>query len=124
MKDKIQSLIQNLKIWIDENKKTVFIFLSIVIVLLIILIIILITHDNKKEQNLFENNSNEFILKNDFVIPSEPGFTEDFYLSREKQEKWSNDEVNKYFTDPKDGLLKNLRSENDKLSQKILEAVP
>lgn len=118
---KLQLNLQSLLNWIDENRKFVLIGLCILIILLLIALFFSITSDRDKNQEDIKLN---YELKREFALPKEPGFYDDFYLSREKKDFWTEEDVEKYFENPDDKLLEQLRDSNEKLNEKIFEAVP
>lgn len=118
---KLQLNLQNLLNWIDENRKLVLISLCVLIIVLMIALFFSIKIDKNNDQEIINLN---YELKNEFVVPEEPGFYNDFYLSREKNEFWSEEDANKYFENPEGNLLEQLRDSNENLKNKIFEAVP
>ncbi|HPY52756.1 MAG TPA: hypothetical protein PK505_02065 [Treponemataceae bacterium] len=65
-----------------------------------------------------------FDLDQDLLPPAEPLFREEYYLSREQKEKWSDEDIQEWFTIPNEYMIEKLHDDNTRLIQGIMEGSP
>ncbi len=65
-----------------------------------------------------------FDLDQDLLPPAEPLFREEYYLSREQKEKWSDEGIQEWFTIPNEYMIEKLHDDNTRLIQGIMEGSP
>ena len=65
-----------------------------------------------------------FDLDQDLLTPAEPLFREEYYLSREQKEKWSDEDIQEWFTIPNEYMIEKLHDDNTRLIQGIMEGSP
>jgi hypothetical protein len=99
--------------FLEENKKLILIICSTFIFFMLILLIAL--SPKKKTEKEIDNPP-----MSEVVLPDEPSLNEGYKLSREINESWSEEEINKYFMDMDDGLKEQLRKHNSSKIQKVL----
>lgn len=112
VKNKIESL----------DKKSLVIFSSLLLIILVslILLIILLSNNKKKVQKeIFP-----LVLKEELIIPPSAQLPKDYNISRTTEEKWSQEETDKWFTVPTEKEIENLSNANDKIINSIVEAAP
>ncbi len=106
-----------------ENNSRLFIIFFSVLLLFIFLIVIffLIKPDNVSEANSIPLTAD---ITQPFVLPSEPVLLEQYYVSRPKTLKWTEEEADKWFTIPDESMMSQLDNDNNRLIQNLLEASP
>lgn len=115
LKDKVVEII-------SENKKISIIVASLVAVILICVILLLCTlkkSDNKKE--VIKEN---LVLTETLIVPSGPEIPNDYNLSRQTKEKWTEEEATMWFTVPGEKEIESLSKTNDKIVKEIIGAAP
>lgn len=60
----------------------------------------------------------------EFFPPKQKPLTEDYYFSRERQSRWSEEETDEWFSPPTKADVNKLRESNKKIADDILEAAP
>ncbi len=89
--------------------------------LLLCIVLIIITATTGKEVELEQVH---YTLDFPLVLPAEPGYSGDYLFTNTPKERWTEDEVSQWFTEPNATNLDKLSSANDQLILKILEAAP
>jgi len=98
------------------------IILLVLLFLLAMIIILVNGSKNKTKNNVkFEN---DFTLLQPLMKPEFDSLPDDYYLNRPKNYKWSEKDVERWFSNPDDELLDELHEANDKMILDILEAAP
>lgn len=122
----IDNIKTNIEDFIKQNSKITFVILCIFIFLSLASIFILIGNGNTKngKTKYAELPEEVFSKKEEFLPPADIKMTEDYYFSRITEDKWTEDELNRWFSMPNDTNLKALEDANDKLIDKITEAAP
>lgn len=122
----IDNIKTNIEDFIKQNSKITFVILCIFIFLSLASIFILIGNGNIKngKTKYAELPEEVFSKKEEFLPPADIKMTEDYYFSRITEDKWTEDELNRWFSMPNDTNLKALEDANDKLIDKITEAAP
>lgn len=123
LKTKLKPILnrENLITFYYNHKNFVLICFSLLVLLVFILLIFSLSN---KDDKTIETPEKKIELTQPMLIPSEPTLSEDFYLSREPDEKLSSEDVERWFVDPNKELIEQLRKENSKKSEEILKAVP
>jgi len=64
------------------------------------------------------------VTSDNLLTPENGSLTEDYYFSRIAKDKWSDQEVDRWFTEPTDNAVDMLKEDNDKLVNDITGAAP
>ncbi len=99
--------------FIEEKKKLLIIILSAFIFFILILLILISPKKTVVEEK-------QLTPLSDIVLPEEPSLNEGYKLSRDINEKWTEEEIDKYFMDMSEGLDEQLRKHNSAKIQKLL----
>lgn len=121
---KTDELIDKARDFIDEHKILAVGIILVIVVLLIVLVLaigISSSSSGKKNKNVTES---KFIVEDDFVMPQDYTLMEDYYFSRQTEDKWSQEEVDKWFAVPSTPVMNELRKDNDFIVEEILGAAP
>ncbi len=122
MIDEIKEKVQT---FIEENSKLAATVIGLFLFLSLSAVVVLFFHAGKrKEQKGPALPPEVFVQKNDFLPPAEITLTEDYYFSRVPEDKWSEEERDRWFTNPDETSLKELGKANDGIAKRITEAAP
>jgi len=97
--------------------------LGIILFLFLCALIVLGVHscNQKKIGNV---KREDFKSEDEFIPPSNIKLTEDYYFSREQKESWSQEEIEKWFSNPNTINMNELKQANDALVDEIIGAAP
>lgn len=121
---KTDELLDKARDFVDEHKiLSVGIIVGIVLVLIILVLAVGLSSGSKgkKNKNVMEKT---FTVEDDFIMPQDYTMTEDYYFSRKTEDKWTLEEVDKWFAVPSTPVMNELRKDNDSLVEEILGAAP
>jgi cell division protein FtsX len=119
LQEKFQTI--QLILFDEENKKKKLIILISVLIFLLLVLILILCLNNKKENKVI---SNKYEISDYFYSPISPEIADEYMYSRVQQQKWTEEEVEKYITLPSEQMLDSLKSANDNIVNDILEAAP
>ncbi len=102
-----------------DKQKLIIILGAIVLFICISVIIIVIGSGEEKEVE-----SVQYTLEYPLLLPKEPGYTGDYLFANTPRAKWTQEEVDEWFTVPTGENLDRLSASNDQVIKKILEAAP
>lgn len=118
----IKNFFEKSKDYAKENPvKLVIIGGSLLIIILLIILLILVSVNGKKNKIQPET---EIILTEPQIIPNGPEVQQDYVISRTAKDKWSEEEVDDWFTVPTLKDVENLGKSNDKTITDILGNAP
>lgn len=120
--EKINSLKDRIIELVSENKKVAIIIAALTGVILLCIILLLCTIEKKDDNNGVIKQ--ELILTENLIIPNGPDIPEDYNLSRQTQEKWTEEEATMWFTVPGIKEIETLSKTNDKIVKEIIGAAP
>ena len=121
LKEKIISLYTKVYEYCQENTRNAIIYASLGCFVLILLILILCLSSPKKTK--IENRKN-IVLTEDLLIPDGPELFNDYNISRETQDKWSDEEAETWFEVPETKDITSLEKANDTIISDIIGAAP
>ncbi len=96
-------------------------------ILFVIFLLILIPALKNTTTRISENQDSsipEVEIDPFLSIPSEPYIEDDYVYTRKDVTRWSDEEVDAWFSEPDDEMLGDLKKANDKLVNDMLEVVP
>ena len=112
---------ENISDYVSE-KPHVFIIIALICLLFALgLIVLFIQSSPAKVQ---EQEVEEFVDDEQIMSPDEPIIEKDYYPFRTTENKWSDEELNKFFTYPDAKAISQLASVNDKIVDDITGAAP
>lgn len=108
-----------------SEKKVLAICTSVLVVLFFLALIIFVIQSSKPQKSK-DPTPVELPLKADqkILYPDGPSIPDGYALTREPEEKWTEEEAEEFFTMPDSKQLNKLESDNDKLVNEILGATP
>ena len=121
----IDNIKSNAQEFIQKNSKLTAAILCILLFLSLAAIFLLIgSAGSGRKAKTIELPQEIFSKKEEFLPPADIKMTEDYYFSRITEDKWSDEELNRWFSLPNDTNMKALEDANDMLMNKITEAAP
>jgi flagellar basal body-associated protein FliL len=119
-KESFQSLMEkNSKLTITIIVMMVFLFVSAFVI-----VFIQASKAPQKRKPVKVPPAGTFTAVEELLPPDSLTLTEDYYFSRTHSRTWSEDETERYFTQPEEESLKVLSQANDKLIKRLEEAAP
>lgn len=104
-----------------DKKMLIIISALIVVILLCLVLLVFQLSSQKKTVTTYES---PLILSEKLYIPNSPDLPKDYNISRKTQDKWSEEETEKWFTVPSSKDIDSLSLSNDKIINEIIEAAP
>ena len=120
IKEKIILAYNSLLNWVGENTKQA-VLICITSILFLVCIILLFSLKPKKEKKIPDT---QIVLTEELLIPPSPALPNGYNNSRITKDKWSNEEIDKWFTKPSDKEIDDLSKANDKIISEITGAAP
>ena len=120
IKEKIILAYNSLLNWVGENTKQA-VLICITSILFLVCIILLFCLKPKKEKKIPDT---QIVLTEELLIPPSPALPNGYNNSRITKDKWSNEEIDKWFTKPSDKEIDDLAKANDKIISEITGAAP
>lgn len=115
-------LFEKIKNFYNNNKKLAIIVGSGIIVILILLILLISILASSGKKTTFVDT--EIILTETQMIPNGPELQNDYVISRQTKEKWTEEEVDEWFTVPTLKDVENLSKSNDAMVNDLLGNAP
>lgn len=123
VKETINSLIEKLQNFYEENKKISFVIGGMLIVIIICLILLVTV--GKKEKNKPSEVPGQLLqFTEKLAIPDGPALPRDYTVSRKTADKWTSEEAEPYFTVPAEKEIEALATSNDNMINEIIGAAP
>ena len=124
IKDKISEIVDNLTEWIEENKKLAILAGSLILVILLCLILLAAAASSAKKKKAKPVEEESLVINENLLIPNGPELPRDYTLSRQTKEKWTDEDVEPWFTLPSEKEINALSQSNDNMVNEIIKAAP
>ena len=124
IKDKFSEIKDAVLDWIDENRKLAIIIAALILLILICLLLLAATTSSSKKKKTESANTNELIINEQLLIPNGPELPRDYTLSRQTKEKWTDEDVEPWFTTPSEKEINALSQSNENMINEIIKAAP
>ena len=121
LKEKIISLYQLIRDYCSENKRNAILIASLIVLVLLLIILLLCIPKNKKTQKVIEK---PVVLTESLLVPDGPELHKDYNISRQTQEKWSDEQAETWFEKPSSRDIESLEKANDNIIRDITGAAP
>ena len=115
------SLYEKITAYIQENKKLSIMIGSLLGVIIVTLIILIIALNKPKAENKLKP---QLILTEDLILPEGPELKNEYNISRQAKDSWSEKEADEWFTIPGTRDIESLGKANDGIISEILGAAP
>lgn len=135
LKDKIKSIkdsiasfvkegdfVTNIQSVLLEDKRKLIIVCGCLLLILLIALLILVgkVGRGKKTPSIIET----LTLQETPLMPSSSIESEDYIISRKKEDQWSESDVREWWTEPGDKEVRKIEQINDRVVQDLIEAAP
>ena len=124
IKDKISEIVDTLAEWIEENKKLAILAGSLILVILLCLILLAAAASSAKKKKTKPVEEESLVINENLLIPNGPELPRDYTLSRQTKEKWTDEDVEPWFTLPSEKEINALSQSNDNMVNEIIKAAP
>jgi hypothetical protein len=117
LKEKFQFILQNTKLLV-----LVLSGLGLIFILCIVLAAVQCNSAGKRKQ--ISVGEETFAPSDDFIFTGDNTLTQDYYYSREVNEKWSQEDIDEWFTPVNPDSVESLSKSNDFLINDLMGAAP
>lgn len=117
-----QELLDNLRDFLEENRKMAVIVCSGLCLLMMLMLIAVIQNSSKKKLSVHEEK--KLVLDQPLLIPDGPTVPKGYITSRKTEKNWSNNQIEEWFTLPDAGEVEKLGQANDRIINEIIGAAP
>ena len=107
---------------ISDVFKNIYVMISAFIILVIVLLLLIFSLNSGKSSK--KNIMPVADLKDDLILPDEPGIQQEFQYFHMQKTKWTDEDAAEWFVKPNTQMMEELTGSNDKLISDILEAAP
>ncbi len=121
LKEKIISLYQTIVDYCRDNKRNAILFASLGVCIIILIILLACLPHKKKDKNPAQK---EIVVTEEFLIPDGPELHQDYNISRQTKEKWSDEQADTWFQIPGQKDIDSLEKANDNIINEITGAAP
>lgn len=121
LKEKIVSLFELIKDYCSENKRNAILFATLGASILLLIILLLCIPKNKKTKVQEEK---PVVLTESLLIPDGPEINKDYNISRQTQDKWTDEQADSWFENPTEKDIESLEKANDNIIRDITGAAP
>ena len=121
LKEKIVSLYELVRDYCSENKRNAILFASLGASVLLLIILLICIPKNKKDKTVQEK---QIVLTETLQIPDGPEIHRDYNISRQTQDKWSEEQSETWFEKPTERDIESLEKANDNIIRDITGAAP
>ncbi len=117
-----EPLVEKVREFYEENKMLSYIIAGLISLLIICIILLCVIAGKKKEPDLIPGTVLE--LTEPLAVPDGPELPKDYTASRTPKDKWSEEDVEEWFTVPSQKEIDSLSKANDNLINEITGAAP
>lgn len=119
--EKIVSLFDLIKDYCSENKRNAILFGTLGASIILLIILLCCIPKNKKTKIEQEK---PVVLTETLLIPDGPEINRDYSISRQTQDKWSDEQADVWFEKPTEKDIESLEKANDNIIRDITGAAP
>ena len=121
IKEKIVSLFELIKDYCSENKRNAILFGTLGASIILLIILLCCIPKNKKKSEELEK---PVVLTETLLIPDGPEINRDYNISRQTQDKWTDEQADVWFEKPTEKDIESLEKANDNIIRDITGAAP
>ena len=121
LKEKIISLYQTIVDYCRDNKRNAILFASLGVCIILLIILLACLPHKKKDKNPAQK---EIVVTEEFLIPDGPELHQDYNISRQTKEKWSDEQADTWFQIPGQKDIDSSEKANDNIINEITGAAP
>lgn len=116
-------ILENIKFFLQENKKKTIFICSLLIFMTFCALIVLSISGKKKKLPPIEPQK-ELVIDQKLLIPDGPVVPDGYITERKTQKNWSKEDIEKWFTTPTEQEIQKLSDTNDRTVSEIIGAAP
>lgn len=122
----IENLRDNIDNFLNEirSKNKTIIFSTILIFMMFCAVCILAFKVSTPKKSVKQKEQQKLILEEKLLLPSAPTVNENYIVHRQTNEKWSDDEIKKWWTLIDESELQKLNETNNRIVEDIVGAAP
>ena len=121
IKEKIVSLFELIKDYCSENKRNAILFGTLGASIILLIILLCCIPKNKKTK---VEQEKPVVLTETLLIPDGPEINRDYNISRQTQDKWTDEQADVWFEKPTEKDIESLEKANDNIIRDITGAAP
>ncbi len=119
-----QQISEKIQNFLQENAKKTIIVCSLLILMVLCAIISLCAGSSKAKEKQKVADEPKLVLDQPLLIPSAPSIPDGYITTRKTEKKWSQKEIEKWFTLPDEDEVEKLGESNDRIINDIIGAAP
>ena len=119
--EKIVSLFDLIKDYCSENKRNAILFGTLGASIILLIILLCCIPKNKKTK---VEQEKPVVLTESLLIPDGPEINRDYNISRQTQDKWTDEQADVWFEKPTEKDIESLEKANDNIIRDITGAAP
>lgn len=119
--EKIVSLFDLIKDYCSEKKRNAILFGTLGASIILLIILLCCIPKNKKTK---VEQEKPVVLTETLLIPDGPEINRDYSISRQTQDKWSDEQADVWFEKPTEKDIESLEKANDNIIRDITGAAP
>lgn len=124
----VQEILESIKNFLSERKvKTLVVCLVLVFMTLCALVVLAFqtpSKSDKKKRGKHSPEQRTLVLETPIFIPEGPAVPNEYITSNKSGEKWSENQIDEWFTFPNEAEISRLDSFNSGIVNDIIEAAP
>jgi len=120
----VQEMIDNFQDFLLENKKKTIAVCGILIFMTFCAVIALCISETKSSKKGTGSQEEKLVLDQALLVPPAPQVPEGYITTRKTEKNWSEEEIEKWFTQPDEAEVEQLGLANDRIIQEIIGAAP
>ena len=124
IKEKFSEITDTVVEWIDENRKMAIIAGGLIVIILLCLILLAAAVSSEKKKKAQPVQEEGLVINEQLLIPNGPELPRDYTLSRQTKEKWTDEDVEPWFTTPSEKEINALSQSNENMINEIIKAAP
>ena len=110
--------------WEEQRLVCIAVIVAFLLIMLLLLLIPVLVRDPSAQLLDPSLKIQEVEIEPFLSIPSEPSIEDDYLYSRKKVNRWSDESVDQWFSEPDESMLDDLKKANNKLVEDMMEVVP
>lgn len=119
-----QQISEKIQTFLQENAKKTIIVCALLIFMVLCAIIALCAGNSKPKEKQKNADEPKLVLDQPLIVPAAPSIPDGYITTRKTEKKWSQEEIEKWFTLPDEDEVEKLGESNDKIINDIIGAAP
>ena len=119
-----QQISETIRNFLQKNARNTVILCAILIFMVSAAIIALCAAGSKPQKSKKAADEQKLVLEQPLLVPPGPSVPDGYITTRKTEKKWSEKEIEKWFTLPDNAELEKLGESNDKIINEIIGAAP